>query len=113
MCFYIKEENRTEWEHIIRKPTLSLQRRLRNGIEISPQKKFKDKGEGRGEGWTCKQITIVQCNQSFSRRKEVSTEPAGCIEKGKINSVVWHQHSLALEEMLGPEECGFARWVTG
>lgn len=55
----------------------------------------------------------VQFNQSFSRSKKVSTESAGCIEKGKINSVVWHQQSLALEEMLGPQECEFARWVRG
>lgn len=60
-----------------------------------------------------KKITEVQFNQGFSRNKEVSTESAGCIEKGKINSIVWHQQSFALEEMLGPQECEFARWVRG
>lgn len=58
-------------------------------------------------------VTEVKFNQGFSRNKEVSTESAGCIEKGKINSIVWHQQSFALEEMLGPQECEFARWVRG
>lgn len=35
-------------------------------------------------------------HQGSSRSKEVSTEPADCDEKGKINSALWHQQSLAL-----------------
>lgn len=52
-------------------------------------------------------------NQGFDRGKGVRTKFAGCIEMREINSVVWHQQGLALEEMLGPQECGFVRWIRG
>lgn len=45
--------------------------------------------------------------------KEVSTKSAGCVERGKINRVVWNQQSRALEGMLGPQECECVWWMRG
>lgn len=51
-------------------------------------------------------------HQGSSRSKEVSTEPADCDEKGKINSALWHQQSLA-PGLLALQESGFSRWIKG
>lgn len=65
----------------------------------TPRRNLRTKsGAGKRDEHAKRKTTTVQFNQGFGRGKGVSTKSAGCIEIREINSAVWHQQGLALEE---------------